>query len=347
MKRNSIIKIIGYITVVFIFCITYLLIDKTLLLDNHLNNNQQSTSVFIRDTSDFNNTIKISNYVDLPPVEGLNESYGLKIYDANGQFINRKNINVEAEKPMKLFVSAINATSHDDYVGILIALDGEFKNFTIDDALENHFIYITELSSMSQKTIPITLSKNEISNSARLDIVMLYYLNEIPGEKMRFIDFYINSISFTINNLTIKDNDFLLTKAQENYHNICKTPDRFIGKIRTKGVRNTIDTRTMDQTNLSQQNSVYLNKISNQPLYLYGAGGKGRYATTVFINNKPVKIENSKTSYYELTGDDVFVKEFYLENTFEKGKYISYSLSIPLDDSPFIYGSQKFLLEVE
>lgn len=295
--------------------------------------------------SEFSKKIKTSSIIEMPAISNINESYGLRIFNEKGEFIDTKTIQLDDPKELQLYVSTINATSKNDSIGILVSLDGVFQQFLVDeDEVNKFYIYNTELPTMSSKNIPITIKNEDLVKQHRLDIIMLYYFDKLPNGAMKYIDFYVNSISFYINSSL----DNINKKFSSDTTSLTKIPERFVGKVRDKGIRNVIDTLDLDKTNLSQPNAINAIPGEAKKLNIFGFGGKGKYATTIFLNNHPISFANSeKTLIYELDGSNIYNKNFEVNVPNENGKYPFYSITIPLDNSPFVFASQKFALEVQ
>ncbi|GEM_PF-5395273 len=346
MQSKAASKFLSYSITITLFILIFILTNKYFIDPKYESEPQKVKEVFISDLSNFEKELKVSSYVTLPPVNSLNEGYGLRIYDSVGNFINKRHIETLDKDSLELFISAINATQNNDYIGILVSLDGEFQKFKVDNK-DIQYIYQTELKKLSRKNIPIYLQNDLIAENTRLDIVMIYYLKELPGTKMKYIDFYTNSITFNLNPNKNKKVD-RLSEILLNSEYILKTPEQFKNKNRTKGVRNVIDAGDISQSNLSQNNIITIKKNLENNLHLYSAGGKGKYATTLFIDNSPIKVGESITNYYELGENELMAKMFKINDAAMVGSYPAFSLTVPLEnDLPFVFSSQKFVLEVQ
>ncbi|WP_127532889.1 hypothetical protein [Paenibacillus kobensis] len=335
-------KVISYSIVILFIVLIYVLYNE-FFAPKPVDEKKDHKVIHLSNDSDYSKKIKTPSDIKLPS-NTSSVSYGLQIYDSKGDFINRDYINIEKDNPLHLFASIINVSSQDDHVGLLVALDGEFQKFKVDGQ-KNQYIYHTELKKLSNKNIPITLDANGLSRYKRLDIVMIFYFNELPGIKKEYIDFYTNSIFFHINPDRTADQQLRASELQSGSSNIISLPDRFSGKIRGQGVRALIDAEDIQQTNLSQQNNV--NFTDGHPLFFYSAGGKGKYASTIFLNNEPIAIDGKMTAYYELKDKELYAQKFNLSSQLSKGSYPLYCITVPLDDSPFVFSSQKSVLVIQ
>ncbi|NJD04454.1 MAG: hypothetical protein FIA99_18105 [Ruminiclostridium sp.] len=342
-NKKSII-IIVFIVLIFMYFQTFVFTDDT-ATNNIIRQNEEK--VFsIKDISNFKNKIATANEIILPPNGDL-FGYGMRLFNTNGEFISNRYIQY-MDTPLEYFVSIANINNYDDDIGFMILYDDELQPFYIDEQEQKYVFYKFNLKKKSQINLPITFdpeikNKNMIYN---IHFFIVYYLNEDPGEKYKYIDFFTLSlpykIDFSNSKKTIKNNNVI------NKHGNTMPITDSIKKLLNVNYITTIITKNKEKNNLTQEITITSKKGAIENFLLKSAGKKGKYSTIVFLNNEPLPIFNNKYNLdWEINNNEMLNHEFKMQIPNKNGIYSMYTITIPVEsDLPYPVGSSKFLLNV-